>query len=319
MSATLYAARSRTKGHAFAPDSPWQTEFEEHFGYPETDDQLRCIQEIKTDMEKPVPMDRLLCGDVGYGKTEVALRAVMKCVLDGRQAAILVPTTVLAQQHYQTAVQRFYGFPVEIRMLSRFCTQSQVRQTLTDMRTGKCDLVIGTHKLLQKNIEFKNLGLLIVDEEQRFGVAHKEHIKEMSRAVDVLTLSATPIPRTLNMALSGIRDMSTIEEPPQDRIPVQTFVMEHDWNVLCDAMRRELQRGGQVFYLHNRIENIERTALRISKMLDGAIVDVAHGQMNEEQLSTVMERMVAGETQILVCTTIIETGIDMPNVISSLK
>ena len=189
-----------------------------------------------------------------------------------------------------------------------------MRQTLADMRTGKCDLVIGTHKLLQKNIEFKNLGLLIVDEEQRFGVAHKEHIKEMSRAVDVLTLSATPIPRTLNMALSGIRDMSTIEEPPQDRIPVQTFVMEHDWNVLCDAMRRELQRGGQVFYLHNRIENIERTALRISKMLDGASVDVAHGQMNEEQLSTVMERMVAGETQILVCTTIIETGIDMPNV-----
>ena len=310
----LYAARSRTKGHAFAPDSPWQTEFEERFGYPETDDQLRCIQEIKADMEKSVPMDRLLCGDVGYGKTEVALRAVMKCVLDGRQAAILVPTTVLAQQHYQTAVQRFYGFPVEIRMLSRFCTQSQVRQTLADMRTGKCDLVIGTHKLLQKNIEFRNLGLLIVDEEQRFGVAHKEHIKEMSRAVDVLTLSATPIPRTLNMALSGIRDMSTIEEPPQDRIPVQTFVMEHDWNVLCDAMRRELQRGGQVFYLHNRIENIERTALRISKMLDGAVVDVAHGQMNEEQLSTVMERMVAGETQILVCTTIIETGIDMPNV-----
>ena len=185
-----------------------------------------------------------------------------------------MPTTVLAQQHYQTAVQRFYGFPVEIRMLSRFCTQSQVRQTLADMRTGKCDLVIGTHKLLQKNIEFKNLGLLIVDEEQRFGVAHKEHIKEMSRAVDVLTLSATPIPRTLNMALSGIRDMSTIEEPPQDRIPVQTFVMEHDWNVLCDAMRRELQRGGQVFYLHNRIENIERTALRISKMLDGAVVDM---------------------------------------------
>ena len=310
----LYAARSRTKGHAFAPDSPWQTEFEEHFGYPETDDQLRCIDEIKADMEKPVPMDRLLCGDVGYGKTEVALRAVMKCVLDGRQAAILVPTTVLAQQHYQTAVQRFYGFPVEIRMLSRFCSQGQIRQTLADMRSGKCDLVIGTHKLLQKNIEFKNLGLLIVDEEQRFGVAHKEHIKEMSRAVDVLTLSATPIPRTLNMALSGIRDMSTIEEPPQDRIPVQTFVMEHDWNVLCDAMRRELQRGGQVYYLHNRIENIERTALRISKMLDGAVVDVAHGQMNEEQLSTVMERMVTGETQILVCTTIIETGIDIPNV-----
>ena len=310
----LYARRSQETGFAFSADTPWQREFEDMFPYELTPDQEQSVKEITADMESPRNMDRLLCGDVGYGKTEVALRAVMKCVLDGRQAAILVPTTVLAQQHYQTAVQRFYGFPVEIRMLSRFCSQGQIRQTLADMRSGKCDLVIGTHKLLQKNIEFKNLGLLIVDEEQRFGVAHKEHIKEMSRAVDVLTLSATPIPRTLNMALSGIRDMSTIEEPPQDRIPVQTFVMEHDWNVLCDAMRRELQRGGQVYYLHNRIENIERTALRISKMLDGAVVDVAHGQMNEEQLSTVMERMVTGETQILVCTTIIETGIDIPNV-----
>ena len=310
----LYAARSRTKGHAFAPDSPWQTEFEEHFGYPETDDQLRCIQEIKTDMEKPVPMDRLLCGDVGYGKTEVALRAVMKCVLDGRQAAILVPTTVLAQQHYQTAVQRFYGFPVEIRMLSRFCTQSQVRQTLADMRTGKCDLVIGTHKLLQKNIEFKNLGLLIVDEEQRFGVAHKEHIKEMSRAVDVLTLSATPIPRTLNMALSGLRDMSTIEEPPHDRYPVQTFVLEYAEPVLIDAMRREIERGGQVYYLHNRVESIEQCAARIKRALPDAEIAVAHGKMSEEELSDVMQRMDEGEVQILVCTTIIETGIDIPNV-----
>ena len=310
----LYARRSQETGFAFSADTPWQREFEDMFPYELTPDQEQSVKEITADMESPRNMDRLLCGDVGYGKTEVALRAVMKCVLDGRQAAILVPTTVLAQQHYQTAVQRFYGFPVEIRMLSRFCSQGQIRQTLADMRSGKCDLVIGTHKLLQKNIEFKNLGLLIVDEEQRFGVAHKEHIKEMSRAVDVLTLSATPIPRTLNMALSGIRDMSTIEEPPQDRIPVQTFVMEHDWNVLCDAMRRELQRGGQVYYLHNRIENIERTALRISKMLDGAVVDVAHGQMNEEQLSTVMERMVTGETQILVCTTIIDTGIDIPNV-----
>ena len=311
----LYAARSRTKGHAFAPDSPWQTEFEEHFGYPETDDQLRCIDEIKADMEKPVPMDRLLCGDVGYGKTEVALRAVMKCVLDGRQAAILVPTTVLAQQHYQTAVQRFYGFPVEIRMLSRFCTQSQVRQTLADMRTGKCDLVIGTHKLLQKNIEFKNLGLLIVDEEQRFGVAHKEHIKEMSRAVDVLTLSATPIPRTLNMALSGIRDMSTIEEPPQDRYPVQTFVLEHNETLLLDAIRRELERGGQVFYLHNRVETIDKCAARIKALLgDAGEVGVAHGKMGEEALSDVMQRMSEGELQVLVCTTIIETGLDIPNV-----
>ena len=310
----LYAARSRTKGHAFAPDSPWQTEFEEHFGYPETDDQLRCIDEIKADMEKPVPMDRLLCGDVGYGKTEVALRAVMKCILGGKQAAILVPTTVLAQQHYQTALQRFFGYPVEIQVMSRFRSPAQMRATLADLKSGKCDLVIGTHRLLQKDVQFKNLGLLIVDEEQRFGVSHKEHIKELSRQVDVLTLSATPIPRTLNMALAGIRDMSTIEEPPQDRLPVQTFVMEHDWGVLTDAMRRELSRGGQVYYLHNRVDNIERTALRIAEMLDGAAVAVAHGKMDEEQLSRVMEDMVEGRVQVLVCTTIIETGIDIPNV-----
>ncbi len=310
----LYAERAKSQGHAFAPDSPWQTEFEERFGYLETDDQLRCIREIKSDMERSTPMDRLLCGDVGYGKTEVALRAVMKCILDGMQAAILVPTTVLAQQHFQTATQRFFGFPIEIRMLSRFNTPAQNRKTLEDIRSGECDLVIGTHKLLQKSVEFKRLGLLIVDEEQRFGVGHKEHIKELSRNVDILTLSATPIPRTLNMALSGIRDMSTIEEPPQDRVPVQTFVMEHDWNILADAMRRELQRGGQVYYLHNRIDNIERTALRIAKMLDGVSVAVAHGQMSEEELSSVMRSVAEGETQVLVCTTIIETGIDIANV-----
>lgn len=310
----LYAQRTRQEGHAFSPDSAWQTEFEERFGFEETEDQLRCIEEIKADMEKPVPMDRLLCGDVGYGKTEVALRAVMKCVLDGKQAAILVPTTVLAQQHYQTAVQRFFGFPVDIEMLSRFRTQAEMRQTMQNLKTGKCDLCIGTHRLLQKDVEFRDLGLLVVDEEQRFGVSHKEHIKEMSRQVDVLTLSATPIPRTLNMALSGIRDMSTIEEPPQDRLPVQTYVMEHDWGVVCDAIRRELNRGGQVYYLHNRIDNIERTALRISEMLDGVSVAVAHGRMDEEQLSRVMEDVAEGKTQVLVCTTIIETGIDIPNV-----
>ena len=310
----LYAERSRREGYAFPPDSPWQTEFEERFGYEETEDQLRCIEEIKSDMEKPQPMDRLLCGDVGYGKTEVALRAVMKCILGGKQAAILVPTTVLAQQHYQTAMQRFFGYPVEIQVMSRFRSPAQMRETLRDLKSGKCDLVIGTHRLLQKDVEFKNLGLLIVDEEQRFGVSHKEHIKELSRQVDVLTLSATPIPRTLNMALAGIRDMSTIEEPPQDRLPVQTFVMEHDWGVLADAMRRELNRGGQVYYLHNRVDNIERTALRIAEMLDGAAVAVAHGKMDEEQLSRVMEDMVEGRVQVLVCTTIIETGIDIPNV-----
>ena len=309
----LYAARSRTKGHAFAPDSPWQTEFEEHFGYPETDDQLRCIDEIKADMEKPVPMDRLLCGDVGYGKTEVALRAVMKCVLDGRQAAILVPTTVLAQQHYQTAVQRFYGFPVEIRMLSRFCSQGQIRQTLADMRSGKCDLVIGTHKLLQKNIEFKNLGLLIVDEEQRFGVAQKEKLKQIAGNVDVLTLSATPIPRTLNMAMSGIRDMSVLDEAPGDRFPVQTFVMEYDDLIITEAIKKELRRGGQVFFLHNTVDDIDGVALRLSNAIPEARIAVAHGQMDKERLSDIWRGMVMGEIDILVSTTIIESGVDVPN------
>ena len=308
----LYAARSRTKGHAFAPDSPWQTEFEEHFGYPETDDQLRCIQEIKTDMEKPVPMDRLLCGDVGYGKTEVALRAVMKCVLDGRQAAILVPTTVLAQQHYQTAVQRFYGFPVEIRMLSRFCSQGQIRQTLADMRSGKCDLVIGTHKLLQKNIEFKNLGLLIVDEEQRFGVAHKEHIKEMSRAVDVLTLSATPIPRTMQMAMSGVRDMSLIMTPPPGRLPVKVTVGEYDPDVVSAAIRTELARKGQVYYVSNRVKTIDEAEARVLEAAPEARVGVAHGKMSAKQVEDMMMKFQRGDIDVLVATTIIESGIDNP-------
>ncbi len=315
----LYAERSRLPGYAFAPDTPWQREFEDNFGYTETDDQLRCISEIKADMESQTPMDRLLCGDVGYGKTEVALRAVMKCVLSGKQAAILAPTTVLAQQHYQTAVQRFFGFPVEISVLSRFRSPRQISQTLTDLKSGKCDIVIGTHRLLQKDVKFKDLGLLIVDEEQRFGVGHKEHIKEMSRGVDVLTLSATPIPRTLNMALSGIRDMSCIDEPPQDRLPVQTFVMEHDWGIICDAINREISRGGQVYYLHNRVENIERTAIKLQKMLlemydENVTVGVAHGQMDKDQLATVMDEVESGKISILVCTTIIETGIDIPNV-----
>ena len=310
----LYAERQRLPGYAFAPDSEWQQEFEDNFGYTETDDQLRCTAEIKRDMEAPVPMDRLLCGDVGFGKTEVALRAVMKCVLDGKQAAILVPTTVLAQQHYQTALQRFFGFPVTIGVLSRFKTGGQSAKVVADLASGKCDLVIGTHRLLSKDVKFKDLGLLVVDEEQRFGVTHKEHIKELARGVDVLTLSATPIPRTLNMALSGIRDMSTIEEPPEDRLPVQTFVMEHDWDVLADAIRRELQRGGQVYYLHNRIEDIDRTAIRLQKLLEGVSIAVAHGKMDKTELAAVMESVANGETQVLVCTTIIETGIDIPNV-----
>jgi transcription-repair coupling factor (superfamily II helicase) len=310
----LYAARQRLTGHAFAPDSVWQTEFEERFGYQETDDQLRCIEEIKADMEHAIPMDRLLCGDVGYGKTEVALRAVMKCILDGYQAALLVPTTVLAQQHYITSMRRFAGYPIKIEVLSRFRSPAQIKSAVKAIENGSVDLVIGTHRLLQKDVVFKKLGLLIVDEEQRFGVSHKERLKEISKQVDALTLSATPIPRTLNMALSGIRDMSTIEEPPRDRQPVQTYVLEHDWSILCDAIRREVSRGGQVYYIHNRVENIDRTASRLSAMLEGISVAVGHGQMEEDRLSGVMESMSAGEIQVLVCTTIIETGIDIPNV-----
>ena len=311
----LYAERQRRPGFAFSPDSPWQREFEEAFDYAETDDQLKCIAEIKADMEKPRPMDRLLCGDVGYGKTEVALRAVMKCVLDGKQSAILVPTTVLAQQHYATAVNRFRDFPVKIEVLSRFTTAKEQKRILGALKTGGVDLLIGTHKLLQKSVEFKDLGLLIIDEEQRFGVTHKERLKEMSRQVDVLTLSATPIPRTLNMALSGLRDMSTLEEPPADRQPVQTYVLEHDWAIIEDAVRRELSRGGQVYYLHNRVETIDLTAARLQKMLGPEVrIVTGHGQMSEQELSAVMQAMVDGEADILVCTTIIETGIDIPNV-----
>ncbi len=310
----LYAARKRQPGFAFAADSPWQKEFEDNFPYPETDDQLRCIGEIKTDMESPAPMDRLLCGDVGFGKTEVALRAVMKAVMDSKQCAILVPTTVLAQQHYQTAVSRFRGFPVNIEVLSRFRSANEQKKTLQNLRAGLTDVIIGTHKLLQKNVEFKDLGLLIVDEEQRFGVSHKERLKEMSKGVDVLTLSATPIPRTLNMALSGLRDMSTIEEPPADRYPVQTFVMEHNPAILDDAIRRELLRGGQVYYLHNRVETIDQCAAALKKRIPGASIAVAHGKMGEDALGEVMQAMADGQIQILVCTTIIETGLDIPNV-----
>ena len=310
----LYAERQRQPGFAFSPDSPWMKEFEDEFEYAETDDQLRCIAEIKQDMEQARPMDRLLCGDVGYGKTEVAFRAIMKCVLDGKQAAILVPTTVLARQHYLTAKQRFAKYPVEIDVVSRFRTQTQMKDTLRRLEQGGIDLLIGTHRLFQKDVKFKDLGLLVIDEEQRFGVQHKEKLKELSKQVDVLTLSATPIPRTLNMALSGIRDMSTLEEPPMDRQPVQTYVLEHDWGVLSDAMRRELERGGQVYYLHNRVETITRTAARIKEMLgEDVAVAVAHGKMSQEKLNDVMTRMSDGEVDVLVCTTIIETGIDIAN------
>ncbi|WNX84646.1 transcription-repair coupling factor [Agathobaculum sp. NTUH-O15-33] len=309
----LYAARAKLKGFSFPPDDEWQREFEDAFPYEETEDQLRCIAEIKSDMESDRPMDRLLCGDVGFGKTEVALRAVMKCILAGKQAAILVPTTVLARQHFLTALQRFQGHPITIELLTRYKTTSEQKKILQKLEAGSIDLVIGTHKLFRKDLKFKDLGLLVVDEEQRFGVSHKETLKEMSKQVDVLTLSATPIPRTLNMALSGIRDMSAIEEPPLNRHPVQTFVLEQNEGVLLDAMRRELSRGGQVYYLHNHVESIARCALRLKQHLPDAEVGIVHGKMTQKEIASAMNAMADGETDILVCTTIIETGIDIPN------
>lgn len=310
----LYSERQALKGYAFSPDSPWQAEFEQRFGYSETDDQLRCAEEIKADMEKPLPMDRLLCGDVGFGKTEVSLRAVMKCVLDGKQAALLAPTTVLATQHYNTALSRFMGYPVEIRLLSRHTPAPEARKILLDLREGRIDFLVGTHKLLGSGVKFRDLGLLIVDEEQRFGVSQKEKLKTGFKNVDVLTLSATPIPRTLNMALSGIRDFSSIEEPPMGRQTVTTCVMEYEQNSLKEAMERELSRGGQVFYIYNRIEGLERKAYNIQRMLPEARVRFAHGRMGDEEMERAFEAMLSGDCDILVSTTIIENGIDMPNV-----
>lgn len=309
----LYAQRMQAKGYAFDPDNDWQREFEARFPYEETDDQLRCIDEIKHDMERPQPMDRLLCGDVGFGKTEVAIRAAFKCVMNSKQCAVLVPTTILAWQHYQTFLQRMEGYPVRIELLSRFRTPKQQEEIVKDIRRGLVDIVIGTHRVIQKDVQFKDLGLAIIDEEQRFGVAHKERFKEMFHTVDVLNLSATPIPRTLNMAMSGIRDMSVIEEAPQDRHPVQTYVLEYDREILAAAIRRELRRGGQVFYLHNRVESIDACARKIAEMAPDARIVTAHGKMSEEQLSRIWQQLVDQEIDILVCTTIIETGVDVPN------
>ncbi len=310
----LYAARTRLPGFAFPPDDAWQRQFESAFEYEETDDQLRCANEIKQDMEKPYPMDRLLCGDVGFGKTEVALRAAMKAILAGKQVAMLVPTTVLARQHYLTIVRRFSDFPVKTAMLSRFQNAAQSRDVLNRLRTGTLDFVVGTHKLLSKNMAFNNLGLLIIDEEQRFGVSQKERLRELAAGVDTLTMTATPIPRTLNMALSGVRDMSTLEEAPLDRQPVQTYVLEQDPGILRDAILREVGRGGQVYYLHNRVETIDLCAGRLRAALPDLRIEVAHGQMNEDMLGELMRAMSDGEIDVLVCTTIIESGIDIPNV-----
>ena len=310
----LYSERMNTEGFAFSPDMDMQSDFERRFEYEETYDQLRCIDEIKRDMEKPYPMDRLLCGDVGFGKTEVALRAVFKCIADGKQCAILVPTTILALQHYQTVMKRFEGFPVEAEMISRFRTPTEQKKIIKRVNSGSIDIIVGTHRLISKDIKFKDLGLLIVDEEQRFGVAQKEKLKEKFPGVDVLTLSATPIPRTLNMAMSGIRDMSVIEQAPADRFPVQTYVTEYDLGLICEAIDKELRRGGQVYYLHNRTEDIESVAVAINEYLPDARIAVAHGKMNEEQLSDIWRSLMNGETDVLVCTTIIETGVDVPNV-----
>ena len=303
----------QVKGYAFSEDNEWQRDFESKFEYEETSDQLRCIDEIKNDMERLVPMDRLLCGDVGFGKTEVALRAAFKCVADSKQCALLAPTTILAWQHYQTALRRFEGFPVNIELLSRFRTPKQQKEILAKLKSGEIDFIIGTHRLVQKDVEFRDLGLAIIDEEQRFGVAQKEKFKTLFHNVDILTLSATPIPRTLNMAMSGIRDMSVIEEAPLDRKPVQTYVLEHDNGVIAEAIRRELRRGGQVFYLYNRVENIENKAAQIKKRIPEANVGIGHGKMTEQELSQVWRQMLEQEINVLVCTTIIETGVDLPN------
>ncbi|MBQ6947495.1 MAG: transcription-repair coupling factor, partial [Clostridia bacterium] len=307
----LYAKRQRAAGHAFSPDTDWQRQFEENFPYEETWDQQRCIMEIKEDMEKPYPMDRLLCGDVGFGKTEVALRAIFKAVMDSKQAAVLVPTTILSVQHLNTIAARLRGFPVKVQVINRFKTKGQQEEILRALRRGEIDIIIGTHRLLQKDVVFKDLGLLVVDEEQRFGVKHKEKIKEMSVGVDVLTLSATPIPRTLNMALSGIRDMSIIEEAPADRHPVATYVLPYDRSVVLGAIRREMRRHGCVYYLKNNIEALDHIAADLSEAIPGARIAVAHGQMQGTALEKIWQQVLDRQVDVLLCTTIIETGIDV--------
>lgn len=310
----IYAKREVVPGRAFASDSDWQREIEDSFPFVETDDQLRAIEDTKKDMEKARPMDRLVCGDVGYGKTEVALRAAFKAVMDGSQVAILVPTTILAQQHYQTFKQRMANYPIQIETLSRLRTKSQQERTIANIASGTTDIVIGTHRLLQKDIVFKDLGLLIIDEEQRFGVKHKEKFKSMRATIDVLTLTATPIPRTLHMAISGVRDLSTIDTPPEERLPIQTSIAEYDEELIRTAVMRELDRGGQVFYVYNRVMGIEQKANRLRNIMPEVRVVVAHGQMRERELERAMIAFVAGEYDVLVSTTIIENGLDMPNV-----
>ena len=309
----LYAKRENAVGFAFSKDTPWQKEFEDKFPYQETDDQLRCIEEVKSDMEKPRPMDRLLCGDVGYGKTEVAMRAAFKAVMDGKQVAYLAPTTVLAEQQYQEFKKRMKDFPVRVEILNRFKTRKYQMEVIRKLKLGEVDILIGTHRILGNDVLFKDLGLLIIDEEHRFGVKAKEKIKQMKMSIDVLTMTATPIPRTMHMSIVGIRDMSVIYEPPYNRKPVQTYVLEYDKEVVREAIIRELERGGQVFYIFNRVENIERKADEISELVPEADVVFAHGQMIGSRIEDIMQEFVEGKSNVLVCTTILESGIDIPN------
>jgi transcription-repair coupling factor (superfamily II helicase) len=309
----MQAARASLRGHAFAPDTEWQKQFEQGFPFQETVDQIKATQEVKNDMESLQPMDRLLCGDVGYGKTEVALRATFKAVMDGKQVVVLVPTTILAEQHCYNFIKRLKNFPVRVAMLSRFRTRQEQTQIIKGLRQGSVDIVIGTHRLLSRDIAFKDLGLIIIDEEQRFGVKSKERLKHLRLLADVLTLTATPIPRTLHMALTGVKDMSIISTPPQNRTPVKTEIVNFDENLIRDALRRELARKGQVFFLHNRVEDIEQIATIVQRLVAGARVAVGHGRMSPKRLEEIMLKFLDGQIDVLVCTTIIESGIDIPN------
>ena len=309
----LYAKREKSQGFSFSKDTEWQNEFEAKFPYQETDDQLRCIEEVKKDMESPRPMDRLLCGDVGYGKTEVAIRAAFKAVMDQKQVAYLAPTTVLADQQYQEFKERMKDYPIRVEILNRFKTKKYQDEVVKKLKLGEVDIVIGTHRILSKDVEFKDLGLLIIDEEHRFGVKDKEKIKQYKTNVDVLTMTATPIPRTLHMSIVGIRDMSVIYEPPQNRKPVQTYVLEYDQEVIREAITKELERGGQVFYLYNNVQGIEKKAIDISNLVPEANVTYAHGQMTGTRIEEIMKEFIEGKSNVLVCTTILESGIDIPN------
>lgn len=309
----MYAVRQKVQGFAFEKDTPWQKEFEDTFPYTETEDQLRCIEEVKQDMERPKPMDRLLCGDVGYGKTEVAIRAAFKACMSGKQVCYLVPTTILAEQQYESFKERMNKFAIRIELLNRFKTKKEQTEIIKKLKLGEIDIVVGTHRLLSKDVQFKDLGFLIIDEEHRFGVKDKEKIKEMKTSVDVLTMTATPIPRTLHLSIVGVRDMSVIYEPPQDRKPVRTYVLEYDREVVREAITKELERHGQVFYLYNKVEGIEKKKREVEELVPDARVAFAHGQMSGEELENIMLDFAKNEIDVIVCTTILESGIDIPN------